>query len=125
MKQGLENKMKQEKGENIWKTHIPYVPFGFFSVLINKNIDKYHWSISKSNTLGISLSVLNTFLFGIYLSSSLALSSFNPLEWSEISNKRNLQKEIQQQEIYKKSFYKLDKNKDYVIDSTKFIYQNK
>lgn len=117
--------MKQEKGENIWKTHIPYVPFGFFSVLINKNIDKYHGSISKSNTLGISLSVLNTFLFGIYLSSSLGLSSFNPLEWSEISNKRNLQKEIQQQEIYKKSFYKLDKNKNCVIDSTEFIYQNK
>jgi len=44
----------------------------------------------------------------------------NPFKWKEAQEKIYL---IQQQSSYRKQFHKLDKNNDFLIDSTEFIYR--
>lgn len=49
--------------------------------------------------------------------------SWNYKKWPEIQNQRELKQELINQNYYRKQFQEIDKNKDYVIDSTEFIYR--
>ncbi len=78
----------------------------------------------KTKILGITLAKLGIFFilqpllyYGII--ASRHGGTWNYKKWSEFDK----QKEIQTQNSYRNQFQELDKNNNYVLDSTEFIYR--
>ncbi len=78
--------------------------------------------------LNICGSWLSVLAIGIHIYSSLSFEApmfsdkwkQNRKEWI---NENQIREHTQKQNYYRKQFQQLDKNKDYVVDSTEFIYR--
>lgn len=73
-------------------------------------------TINRINISAVAIAFLILYGLGCLHSGGDA----NPFKWGEIQERIHL---IQQQNYYHQQFHELDKNKDYVIDSTEFIYR--
>ncbi len=109
--------MKKQKLETL-----QYVPF----LSCNPKYNKRFSSKQGANNF-VSTMIGSTIVIGYFV---MALNhGFNPWKWKEnvreFQREQKLEKTPHQQNFYRKQFHELDKNKDYVIDSTEFIYRNK
>ena len=115
-----QNKLEKETLKEKFTSLIPG------AIIFQKNFTKKY--ANKSIGRNAIITVFGLPLIGGYIFASLSYGAptFSK-EWFQ--NKKEHDKNIKQQELihqqnaYRKEFQQLDQNKDYVIDSTEFIYR--
>ena len=88
----------------------------------NKKSELERKSLSEIPFIG-GVGVVLLYLAIFYGITSLSNRSLNYKKWPEIERKEEKQELFLQQQTYRQQFQRLDKNKDYVIDTTEFIYR--
>ncbi len=104
---------------------LPYVPFAAYSRDLRNYCEKEEETKFPSNNYlrNVLYSIITGITFLISGAIYLEQGSLNPAKWSEIQKQREIQQELKTQNSYRNQFHELDKNKDYVVDSTEFIYR--
>ena len=81
------------------------------------NMDKVYFMMNSLISASIIMGGI------LYLFGSATGKNFSPKKWPENTKQRKMEQIHYQQNCYRQEFQSLDKNKDYVIDSTEFIYR--